>query len=189
MTRLGILIATVSALSVAGCGIQPESEPREVQPPPGPYSVLTEPGPGTTEAGAVRVHLVMTRDGALTVVTRLARSTPSLDGLMEDLLAGPTETEQADGIGSALTGADLIGDVHPRGVDAEVELATGLDGTGRSDVVLAIAQVVCTLVARPEVEGVVFIRSGELVAVPQGDGALSKGPLTFPDYACPPIPD
>jgi hypothetical protein len=131
----------------------------------------------------------MTRDGALTVVTRPARSTPSLDGLMEDLLAGPTETEQGAGIGSALLGANLIGDVHLRGVDAEVELVTGLDGTGRSDVVLAIAQVVCTLVARPEVEGVVFTRGGEVVAVPHGDGALSKGPLTFPDYDCPLITD
>jgi hypothetical protein len=46
----------------------------------------------------------MTRDGGLTVVTRPARGTPSLDGLLEDLLTGPTEAEQADGVGSALLG-------------------------------------------------------------------------------------
>jgi spore germination protein GerM len=137
-----------------------------------------------TQPGPVSVILYLARDGALTTVTRQVPE-PSLTSLMENLLAGPTDAEQNEGINSALTGANVIGDVVLVDGQARVDLATGLDGTGRSDAVLAIAQVVCTLDARPEVIGVVFTREGDVVAVPRGDGALHKGPLTSPDYNCP----
>jgi spore germination protein GerM len=104
---------------------------------------------------------------------------------MDSLLSGPTAAEQDEGIGSALTGGEVIGDVTLADGQAKVDLVVGLDGTGRSDAVLAIAQVVCTLDAQPDVAGVVFTREGEVVAVPRADGALSKGPLTATDYQCP----
>ena len=88
-------------------------------------------------------------------------------------------------MGSALPGANVISQVRLNDHQAEVNLAAPLDGSGRNDAVLAIAQVVCTLNAREEVDGVVFIRDGEVVAVPRHDGALAKGPLTLTDYDCP----
>jgi hypothetical protein len=188
MNRRLVVVAALAVLAAAGgCGIPGEAQPRPIEPPPGPYAGLTKPASPPIEQGAVPVHLVMTRDGTLTAVTRLGQGTPSLDGLMDGLFAGPSETEQARGITSALPGAGLVGEVGFRDGNAEVRLGAGLDGTGRSDVVLAIGQVVCTLDARPEVTGVVFTQDGAVVAVPRADGALQKGPLTSADYDCPPV--
>ncbi len=169
----------------SGCGIDGEQEPRPVEPPPGPYANLTQSPAENAPPGSVPMHLYLTRDGALVAVTRQADHAVDLSELMDTLLAGPTEAEQAQGLGSALPGANVISQVRLNDDEAEVNLAAPLDGTGRSDAVLAIAQVVCTLDARAEVNGVVFIRDGEVVAVPRHDGALAKGPLTLADYDCP----
>jgi spore germination protein GerM len=179
------LLVLAAAGWLAGCGITAEDEAHRVEPPAGPYSILSDAPDGATDAGPVPVTLYMTRDGALAAVTRPATREPTLASLFQDLLAGPTDTEQDQGISSALPGASVFGEVTLSGGRAEVDLAASLDGTGRSDAVLAFGQVVCTLDARPEVNGVVFIREGDVVGVPRGDGALHKGPLTSSDYDCP----
>lgn len=66
---------------------------------------------------------------------------------------------------------------------AVIELATGLNGTGRTDDIFAFAQLVCTLTSRSDIRSVTFTRAGLPVEVPRGDGSLTSGPLVFADYA------
>ncbi len=47
---------------------------------------------------------------------------------------------------------------------------------------LALAQVVTTLAGLPEVTAVRFVRDGQDLPVPRGDGAIVPGPLTAADY-------
>jgi hypothetical protein len=54
--------------------------------------------------------------------------------------------------------------------------------SGRSDLVLALAQVVVTLDALPEVVGVQFLSEDQVLAAPRADGAISRVPLTTDDY-------
>lgn len=112
---------------------------------------------------------------------RRVSSEPSIDTLVRDLLAGPTDAELATGMTSALPGTSVIAEVRLVGGEALVELASGLDA-GRSDEVLAFAQVVGTLVTRPEITTVSFIRDQQRIAVPHGDGSLSLGPHSIADY-------
>ena len=102
---------------------------------------------------------------------------------MRALLAGPTEAEQNRGIGSALSGIDIASNIRVVNGLATVDLTGAPEGTGRSDEILAYAQVVCTLDARTAVTSVKFTRHSQPIGVPRDSGALAEGPLTTADYA------
>lgn len=57
------------------------------------------------------------------------------------------------------------------------------DNTGRTDDVLALGQIVCTLTSVAGVDTMTFTHDGIPIAVPRADASLSPGPLTFGDYA------
>jgi hypothetical protein len=184
MTRLqtGVTAAVVLA-TLAACGISAQDQPREVQPPPGPYGALASNRPPSAEPGTVREVLYFTKDGSLVAVNRLVRGEPTPTDLMRALLAGPTESEQNLGIGSALSGIDIASDIRVVNGLATVDLTATPEGTGRSDEILAYAQVVCTLDARAAVTKVNFTRHGQPIGVPRDNGALAENPLTTADYA------
>jgi hypothetical protein len=174
----GLLIAALT-----GCGIPPERDAREVEPPPGPYAALESPATDIPR-GTVEQTVYLVKDGKLVPVVRSVRGQSTVDTLIADLVAGPTEEELANGLTSALPGADLIGAVHVIDRQVTIAIPAGFEDTGRSDEYLAFGQIVCTLDARPDVSGVVFFDQGERVAaVPRGDLSLSTGPLTTADYA------
>ncbi len=183
--RIRILAVAAAAAAMAGaltgCGVQPQSEPRAATPPPGAGArTLPSADPGH---GALHEKLYLVKDGSLVAVTRRTSTTPTVDEIVTDLLSGPTDAEQADGISSALLGDNLVGPVHVTAGQASVELTAPSDGTVRNDEFLAYAQLVCTLTARPQINSVVFTRAGQPIAVPRADGSLSSGPLTAADYA------
>jgi hypothetical protein len=98
-----------------------------------------------------------------------------------DLLAGPTDAERAAHVGSALPGTALIDGVRVEAGIAIVTLGASLEST-RNDEILAYGQIVCTLDARTDINGVVFMRGDERITVPAGDAALTKATLTTADY-------
>lgn len=173
----------VVSVAVAGCGISPQPDPHPINPPRGPFQAITSPSPDPVESGSVPQQLFMVRDGSLVAVTRHADHQPTAESLIQDLLAGPTEAERDNGITSALEGVAGVSAADVRGGLVTIELAAPLLETGRNDAVLAYAQLVCTLTARPDILGVTFTRDHEPVGVPRADGSLSPGPLTTADYA------
>jgi spore germination protein GerM len=180
---LRAILAALALATLAGCGIPPESQAREVQPPPGPYQALASPEPANTESGTVAETLCLVKESKLVAVVRRVNRDPTVSALMHDLLGGPTEAERADGMSSALAGADQFGEVHVANGQAVVDLMSQVKDAGRSDETLSFAQVVCTLDARPGVDGVSFNADGKPIGVPRGDGSLSSAPLTMADYA------
>jgi hypothetical protein len=126
--------------------------------------------------------LYFVRNGAIVAVMRRVDTDPTVEAAVHDLLAGPTDTERAAGLGSSLPGAAVIDGVVAESGLAVVALGGRPEETGRNDEILAYGQIVCTLDARPEIVGVTFQYQGEAVGVPRGDGSLSTGPLTSTDY-------
>ncbi|MFC0531783.1 GerMN domain-containing protein [Phytohabitans kaempferiae] len=182
--RRAAALALLLTVAVAGCGVHAEESAREVSPPGGVSQAWTtetppDPEPGT---GAVPERLYLVRDGELVAVTRNVETQPSVDNLVEDLLAGPTDAEQREGLTSALLGNDIIVGVQLAGGRATVELTDAIDEAGRTDQILAFAQIVCTLTARPGITAVSFTRGGQPVGVPRADGSLSETPATAADY-------
>lgn len=183
--RCAATLSVLLAAAVTGCGVQAEDVPREVNPPNGISHAWTsetppDPGPG---AGAVQERLYFLRDGELVAVTRNVEAQPSVDELVDDLLAGPTDAEQGGGLTSSLLGNDIVVGVQLSGGRATVELTAALDESGRTDQILAFAQIVCTLTAKDGITAVTFTRGGQIVGVPRADGSLSDAPATAADYA------
>jgi hypothetical protein len=178
-----MVAAALAAGLLAGCGIPADRDPRPIDPPRGPADAVASRTPAVTESGPVPERLFMVKDELLVEVTRRVEGEPTLNGLVRDLLTGPTRAERDMGITSALIGPDVVSSVLLADGRAVVELAAPIEGTGSNDEVLAYAQLVCTLAARAGVDGVTFTRDRRPVEVPRGDGSLSLGPFTAADYA------
>lgn len=179
--RAAAVTMVVVLLGLTACGIPVDEQPRVVQPPPGPFQALASPAPVGSQSGAVVETLYFTRGDRIIPVVRRLDAEPSVEETVGDLMAGPTEAEQTDRIGSALPGTALIDGVRVEAGVATVSLGASLEGT-RNDEILAYGQMVCTLDARSDVNGVVFVHDGERSAVPTGDGSLTKATLTTADY-------
>ncbi|MBX7266882.1 GerMN domain-containing protein [Micromonospora sp. Llam7] len=182
--RAARAVAVTALLTlVAACGVPAEDRPRAVTPPPGPFPYPATAAPTAAETGAVTEVLYFSRDDRLVPVTRRIDEVPAPDVQLRDLLAGPTPGERDDGLTSALPGAFSSAVVELTDGLARVSVTlTGVD-TGRSDGLLAHGQIVCTLTARTDVTGVLFLEGGAPLSVPRADGSLSSEPLTAADYA------
>lgn len=183
---LGILVLALVTALLAGCGIAAEAMPRPTDPPRAFVQGAPSPTAPPTDAGPITERLFLVRDDALVEVTRHVDRWPTTESLLEDLLAGPSETESTAGLTSVLSGGDVVAGVRVSNGTAVVELAATADNTQRNDEVLAYAQLVCTLTARGDVNGVTFVYRGQPIAVPRADGSLPETPetpLTAADYA------
>ncbi|MEV6816188.1 GerMN domain-containing protein [Micromonospora sp. NPDC051296] len=177
-----VLAAALLTL-IAACGVPAEDRPRTVTPPPGPFPHTATAAPTAAETGAVTEMLYFTRDDRLVPVIRRIDQVPTLDALLQDLVAGPTPAERDDGLTSALPGALSNAVVELVDGRARVTVGPAAADTGRSDELLAYGQLVCTLTARTDVEAVFFVRDGVPLRVPRADLSLSSDPLTAADYA------
>jgi spore germination protein GerM len=133
--------------------------------------------------GPITETLYLVKSGMLVAVRRKVPAEPEVNGVMADLLAGPTDAEKGTGIGSALLGSKVVAAVQVHDGIATVELADNLEGTGRNDDVLAFGQIVCTLTTRPGIAWVTFARAGQRIEVPRGDGSLTADPLNAASYS------
>ncbi|GIH05241.1 hypothetical protein Rhe02_33080 [Rhizocola hellebori] len=181
MKKAIFLVLAVCAPVLHGCGVPLDPAPHPVELPG--RSSVSSPSLTPSENGAVNEVLYLVKDGRLTAVTRSLSGAPSAGQQLRHLLAGPTTAEQQQGMASALAGTELGLSVDIRDGQATVELATGLEGTGRTDDILAFAQIVCTLTSRSDVTTVTFTRAGQHVEVPRADSSLTRDPLTAADYA------
>jgi Sporulation and spore germination len=174
------LLALCVVLAAAGCGIAPQRSAQPIEPPLGPFQAVTSPSPLPTTSGSFPETLYLVKDSRLVSQIRHVATVSTMDDVIADLLAGPTEAESAAGMSSALAGVTVTG-LQLDGGLATVDL--GVPIGGRSDELLAYAQVVCTLTVRDDVREVSFTRAGKQIDVPRGDSSVSPGPLTFSDYA------
>jgi Sporulation and spore germination len=176
--RAALLLALCWIL--AGCGVPVDREPRDLDRP--------RVGSGSEAAaphgfGQALERLYFVRDGALVRVIRRLPAAPAPQRQLDDLLAGPSAEERADGMISALTTMRVTGmSVADR--RATVTIGERSNQGARSDEVLAFGQIVCTLTSQgADVGTVSFVSGGQLLRVPRADGSLATGPLTIADYA------
>ncbi len=171
-------------LILVGCGIPVDEEARplsddDVGPSlPGqaksPPSVAANPNVASLE-------LFFVRDSRMVPIRRLAPGS-SVDHALAALVNGPSAAERSQGVRTALVGPVRLADVDRAAVPV-VEVAESVAQLDGEEQILALAQVVFTLTAIPEVHGVSFALSGREVEVPTGDGTLKAGPLRREDFA------
>ncbi|MEU6412719.1 hypothetical protein [Microbispora sp. NPDC046933] len=150
----------VSLVAVAGCGVQPSDAIRAGDPPSG--------GVAPTIAPAMKIILYLVENGRLSAVTRPGRRLSQADTLAL-LAAGPTATEQADGLTT-----DVPPEAGPFSVTAGPagHLAVSLSTPAGELSALAVEQIVCTAAAAaPE-------RPAQITVVGAGQ---SVGPRNCPE--------
>lgn len=167
-------------LVLTACGVPQDDAPRALDPATAPFS---DPSPSAGAAvGAARVGLWFVRDGRLVLTRRPVPQTAGVPELLDLLLAGPTESELADGTSSLIPASLTVEDVVVDGGTGVVTLGGPADQVSSAQP-LAFGQIVATLTGQGGLDGVRFRLDGSDLPVPSGDGRLSAAPLDGSDYA------
>jgi spore germination protein GerM len=180
--------------SVIDVGAAPTRVPEATSPaPPDPETDGTDGGtddaapPQASEPAPLdmtTVTIYLTRGETLAAVPRrVVRVARIGRAAVEQLLAGPTPQETADGYGTAIPAGTRLRDLVISDGVATVDLSGDFEeGGGTLGLTLRLAQVACTLDEFPTVQGVRFALDGTLVDVFSGDGLPVDEPVACDDY-------
>jgi spore germination protein GerM len=190
--RRAALVLLVAS-GVGACGIPADDGPRTISQEQVPDDL--EDGADAADEGQTQpADLYFARfDGErdnLVVVEREvptggSASTPTPATVLESLLVGVLDDDAgADSIVTKIP-ADTALASQPElaGGVLTVDLNAAISGVQADGARLAYGQMVCTVDALDEVEGVLFTIEGEPVQPPAGDGQASSAPLTCESYA------
>jgi spore germination protein GerM len=184
-TWLFVCLVTV----LAGCGVpvqqEPVAIPTEAIPSQLRNSGMPASGPPTASPGRPAVHVTFVRQDRLVTLVRESLTTTPPDRLaavIQALMAGPNETEQANGMTSALPAGLTLAIADVRGTRVVLDLSGETEGSSATENVLAVGQIVLSVTALPTVDEVTFQRDGVPVEALLADGSLTNEPLTAADY-------
>ena len=177
------VLALVAVIAGIGCGIPEDEGPTAI--PGGVLSPVFAPGNGAASDrpgiphGDAPVYLVQAEQ----LVRVVRRSSPSdLSAVVRLLLDGPTESEFAAGLRSAISPRTTLHSARIDGDTAVVDLSVSFVEVGGQEQILAVAQIVLTAAAVPGVTQVRFLLDGEAVDVPRADGTLTSDTVRAVDY-------
>lgn len=178
-----ITCAVVLSCLFCSCGVRPQEHPDPVESRPtvgrtaGDSSIT--PSEGTTDAATAGV-VYLIRSGRLTPVRRNGRNPQSL---LTQLLAGPTTSELAAGLGSAIPATGNAMTVALDGSVARVQLPAEFSRLDGAQQALAVAQLVYTLTEEGlRVSAVRLMRGARELPAPTATGQLVSRPVTRDDY-------
>jgi hypothetical protein len=167
-----------AALLVAACGIPTDRHPTAM--PGGVVRPALGPTP-ITPTPATRATVFFVQAENLVPVDR-STTRPDVQAALEVLFSGPTETELAAGLRTAISSQTNVRSIRTEGGTAVIDLTSTFVEVGGEEQILALAQIVLTATATPGITDVRFELEGQAVEVPRADGTLSSGPLRATDY-------
>lgn len=182
-------VAAVAILVLlAGCGVSTSDELSTADVDDVPYDLLTPEVPTsttTTEARqeTTRAAVWFVAGGAIVPLFRTVPAPADLDGLLEALLAGPTEGEARLSARSSIPAEidRITARVEARA--AVIELPVGFADAAAREQLLGLAQLVYTATELAAVDMVRFEIDGLQVAVPRADGSVTDQGVRRVDYA------
>jgi Sporulation and spore germination len=173
---LPTILAVLTTLLMAGCGVQLEKSPDLVPTAEAPSTTATT---GNDPAGS-QLIVYFVRGAELTPVQRRADSATATTA-MALLVEGPTRPEAAGGLRTALP-PEVVGvELDLADGFATVAVSRGFAGITGGNQLLAVAQVVWTLTESPQVSAVRFAVDKTPVEVPT-DSGLTERAVTRGDY-------
>lgn len=162
----------------AGCGVQPDSAPRDVPVDERPISIVDEAG--STASGADRVYLIAPGEDRLLRSVPRDATTPS--DLVEILLRGPNEDELQEQYSTFIPPTtELIG-TSTQGQILTVDLTSDILELTGQNLTQAIAQIVYTATELDGIEAVRVEVEGERLAVPTPISDTIESTLQIYDF-------
>jgi hypothetical protein len=178
---LVVLVVLCSAL--AACGVPTDRSPKTIDSARVPFDLVSPTTTSRTAPTGLSSTDVFYVSGArLIAIPRHVPGAVTADSALKVLAAGPTGEELDRGVKTLLPAGGVLR-ASLSGGQASVQLAESFGGLSGQDEILAVAEVVYTLTALPEVGSVAFTLADAPVEVPLEDGTLSAGPLTRAAYA------
>ena len=187
--RLAVL-AILAA--VGGCGMPDDRVPRIIAADEAPLDLSETAGNAgtTTPEGDDEVRLYFVREGVLAATDRPAEE-DDLDTAITLLLAGPAEDEAA--LDSSIPSETELNSAQVDGVTAILDLGCvgevpageqcGVLAVGAVEQLTIFAQLTCTAMEVPGIEGVRFLQEGQPVDPPSDSGTIrSPATVTCDDY-------
>ena len=190
MTLRKLLLLPLVALLVVACGVGPETTPRALPVGNDPDAFPAENG---GRAGVIEA-LWFVSDDQLVPVNRTTEAAPTDEEKIDTLEAGPTESEAATGLRTALTPVlpdqPLVATAESQGVPVATEpgqvavvLNAAFNRLPSQEQLLVLGQVVLSLADSPDGTVVFVDEQGTPVGVPLPSGRLTSEPLTATDFA------
>ncbi len=185
MTARRTTLVAVILLVVVGCGVPVQREAAPIEPGAIPTQLRDPDEPtspeATTTPGRPTVQVDFVRRDRL---VSLRRDAPGdrLAAVVQALKDGPTKTEQANAITTALPPDLSLTVLAVQNRRVILDLSGQTDGRSATENVLAVGQIVLSLTALPTIDEVLFTHDGATVEALLADGALTTDPLTAEDY-------
>jgi spore germination protein GerM len=190
MSRVRSLVVVVLLMTLTGCGIPQQEEPTVIDPANVPFGLLSSTDP--TSRPDTRVELMPTSttvyfvaQDRLSGVHRdigVGPASRRLAAVLRALLQGPSDSEQARGLTSAIPPGLRLRLVSLVDRTATIDLSGDVAGLSAEQGTLTVAQVVLSVVALPGVDRVQLTSGGRPIEAPLGDGSLTSEPLTADGY-------
>ncbi len=174
---IGLLTPAVTACSV---GIEEHPHPLGSQALPDPHPPRRPGDSGQLVTESTPVYWV--RDGHLVAEQRVVTADGTAVPAVDALLAGPSETETAAGLHSALPAGLTHLQVRVSGDVAVVGVPAAFFRLGAVQQVEAVGQLVYTVTAAVPVAGVQLRVGDKLIQSPTGSGRLVARPLHRSDF-------
>jgi spore germination protein GerM len=186
--RIAVALLAVVVIATA-CGI-PTSEqadvvakkdvPLELLSPKVPSSSTTST---TLTAGSIEPLYFVNGANLLVKVPRAVAAPADLELVLDELLRGPSPTQTAFGLTSALpANVRVRGTAVINGV-VTIRLNNAFTSISGDDQILAVGQLVLTVTSQPGATRVSFMVANAVVPVPTATGASTTAPVTAADYS------
>ena len=187
-----IIVAVIACcLFLASCGVPIEPQPQALDKSQVPYGLLapstgsTSTPPTTPEPSGLLTPMeiyLLGASGKLVARPRDVSLQTPLQGIIGQLIAGPTAGESADGLTSGIpVGTRVLAAWITDGV-ATVDLSSNFNQLTGGDRIEAVAEIVFTATAQLGVTSVSLQAAGKQVAMPAGTGTDATGNFTSADF-------
>jgi hypothetical protein len=173
-------VALVTILALAGCGVPVDRGPSALPRKGVPFGLL-QPSPRSTTTTSVvspaespvQIFLLAPSGHLVAVARAVPTASESLATVLAALVRGPTNTEAAAGLATAVPAQTVVlGAVIGTNEVATVNLGGTFGQLVGQAQIQAVAQIVFTAGALPGVTGVSFELAGKAADVPVASGAL-----------------
>lgn len=176
---IAVLAVTASCGSTTKSGQPPSTRPGATTTAPATTGPTTT-APTTTAPATMDVRVYFMRGDKIGVAHRTVTATRQVaTAAMTELLAGPTASDSAAGLTTAIPSGTVLLGIDVAGGIATVDL-TGAFGSGGGSLsmVSRLAEVTYTLTQFPTITGVNFRLDGKAVTVFGGEGIVLDHPAT-----------
>jgi hypothetical protein len=179
-----VAVAGVVVGSATGCGVPSDSRPQAVDATAVPFGLLDTRPAGASPEPSGPAALIYLMDGQ--VLRPVPRRVPGVNrpaALVRDLLGGPSPSEAAAGLASAVPSRTRLLSLDVFGTTVTLDLSKEFGDVSGRDQVNAVAQLVYTVTQSPRIDSVKLAVDGKPIEVPDGTGSLTLDPVSRADFA------